>query len=84
MPYAIKTILGWTINGPIGLKRSQAAVSHFISLEQQVERFWTIDSTEILDGPKTSVNDGKVLQLWERATKHGHTNQIMNIKEQIT
>ena len=78
-PYAVKTVLGWTINGPIGLKRKQAAVSHFTSLEQQVERFWTIDSTEILDGPKISANDNKVLQLWERTTRHENGHYVMNI-----
>ena len=54
-------------------------VAHFMSLEQQVEQFWKIDSTEILDGPKISANDRKVSQLWEETTEHRGRHYVMDI-----
>ena len=53
--YAVKTLLGWTINGPIGkgpvgVATCGVAYANFVhadmSLDQQVERFWKIDSIE--------------------------------------
>ena len=40
-PYAVRTNLGWTLNGPIGREKSGPvqAISTYVSLEEQVERF---------------------------------------------
>ncbi|XP_011669772.2 uncharacterized protein LOC100889397 [Strongylocentrotus purpuratus] len=74
--YAVKTILGWTLNGPLGngssLQSFQAS-SSFISddgnmlLEEQVHKFWKLEGTEYLhDNERSmSINDQKALKTWQ-------------------
>eukprot|EP00057_Strongylocentrotus_purpuratus_P015300 XP_011669774.1 PREDICTED: uncharacterized protein LOC100889545 [Strongylocentrotus purpuratus] len=74
--YAVKTILGWTLNGPLGngssLQSFQAS-SSFISddgnilLEEQVHKFWKLEGTEYLhdDERSMSINDQKALKTWQ-------------------
>eukprot|EP00057_Strongylocentrotus_purpuratus_P005270 XP_003730565.1 PREDICTED: uncharacterized protein LOC100888978 [Strongylocentrotus purpuratus] len=74
--YAVKTILGWTLNGPLGngssLQSFQAS-SSFISddgnmlLEEQVHKFWKLEGTEYLhdDEKSMSINDQKALKTWQ-------------------
>ncbi|XP_069105811.1 uncharacterized protein [Argopecten irradians] len=86
-PYAIKTVLGWTINGPLGNISEDlhmASACHFvygksdsdISLEARVERFWSIDTGQVLAGsvPELSVDDRRVLKVWNDTIKlkEGH------------
>ena len=74
-PYAIRTILGWTLNGPIGQQRQKHAVSSFIhsneNLEYQLERFWKLDSVPQNVQDEMSVNDRKALSLWEKSITRG-------------
>ena len=76
-PYATRTMLGWALNGPIS-GQPGGAVSAFIhskdvDLDRQVERFWKLDS-EVRDEPEYSVEDRKVMQLWDQQVtkKDGH------------
>nr|XP_054770423.1 uncharacterized protein LOC129278240 [Lytechinus pictus] len=73
--YAVKTALGWTLNGPLGnggLQNFQAS-SSFISdagnvlLEEQVHKFWKLEGTEYLHDEEKgmSVNDKKALKIWQ-------------------
>ena len=85
-PYATRSILGWTINGPLGLPcgdrrgRRHRATSNFIAmdvtLQEQVERFWKVDDWEALlnERPGTSVEDRQAVDIWERTIelKEGH------------
>jgi len=73
-PYAIRTKLGWTLNGPVSSERSGSvhATSTFVSLslEEQVERFWRIDSSEIHSSKaEMSVEDRAVVDLWDKSIK---------------
>ena len=72
-PYAVRTPLGWTINGPLSSGRSSgSAVSNLIhavpsaesSLEAQVEQFWRLDTGQLtLDQAHLSVDDKHVLEM---------------------
>ena len=70
-PYAVRTALGWTVNGPVGNRhRDHDISSSFISsdanLELQVERFWSLESESLAEQSKCmSVNDKRALRVWE-------------------
>ena len=74
-PYAVRTLFGWTLNGPMpdGI-RSRSVYSHHVSvsLENQVENLWRIDADD--DVTSYSVEDRKVLELWNKEITHdnGH------------
>ena len=70
-PYAIRTTLGWTINGPIGSCNVESCISAFIdatdvALDKQVGRFWEIDTDVSRKEIQMSVEDKEVAELWER------------------
>jgi len=84
-PYAVRTALDWTVNGPMSEKTGSAnALCSFIcasqsiepSLDAQVQQFWKLDTGDVVADSELqpSVNDKKVMDLWERSvTKvHGH------------
>ena len=83
-PYAVRTMLGWTLNGPLtdGYPEARAAC-HFIQadtgpdkgLEAQVERFWKLDIGQTLAGsvPQMSQDDKRVMEVW---------NQSIELKDQ--
>ncbi|XP_011672748.2 uncharacterized protein LOC100889831 [Strongylocentrotus purpuratus] len=71
-PYAVRTVLGWTLNGPVQSDgRRMAVTSHYISdeisLEDQCKLFWSLEGIETLhcDAKGMSVKDREVLKLWE-------------------
>ena len=71
-PYATKTLLGWTLNGPLSTGEHTSVTSHFIqmsqheNLEEKLERFWKIESAGGVDEEKAmSLNDKKVISLWQ-------------------
>ncbi|KAJ8031990.1 hypothetical protein HOLleu_25384 [Holothuria leucospilota] len=70
-PYAVKTILGWTVNGPLSKLKEHVATSNFVTnerLESQLERFWKLDSNDALNETKgMSVNDSKVVAVWDES-----------------
>ncbi|KAK4329183.1 hypothetical protein Pmani_000412 [Petrolisthes manimaculis] len=77
-PYAVRTLLGWTLNGPIGedSKIENDAICNFIyslpvaesHLDQQVERFWKLDNSQDIDESDTmSLNDKRVVEMWKRS-----------------
>ena len=70
-PYAIITILGWTINGPVGPCNAASFISAFIdatdvALDKQVGRFWEIDHDVTHKEIEMSIEDKEVAELWER------------------
>ncbi len=79
-PWASRTKLGWTLNGPLNSKRPSSITANFIRsddiiLSNQVERFWKIDGNGLFDDNKgMSVEDKRVIDLWEKNGKHddGH------------
>ena len=87
-PYATRTMLGWTLNGPIRHQQQKHAVSSFIqsneNLEGQLEKFWKLDSVPQHVQVEMSVNDRKALSLWEKSITHaddGHYEVSIPFRE---
>ena len=76
-PYAVRTALGWSVNGIMADDAgNDNSLCNFIcatgsiehSLEAQVQQFWKIDDDVAADSePQLSVNDKKVISLWEQS-----------------
>jgi hypothetical protein len=71
-PFAVRTLLGWTLNGPGNLnqKVSQSVIAHFISanesIESNIEALWTVENEGLCDDEKSwSPDDVKVIDLWD-------------------
>ena len=74
-PYATKTALGWTFNGPFERGRTWKSTSHFVNtdtdLQKQVEKFWSLDDYVLnQDEPDMSISNRKVVSLWENSISH--------------
>ncbi|XP_077997424.1 uncharacterized protein LOC144450652 [Glandiceps talaboti] len=95
-PYAVRTILGWTVNGPVAKSADEPFISNFIHaglknrddrLEDQVEQFWKLDSGPILAKYKThpSQDDNRVVKKWNESIsmKNGHYHLDIPFKESI-
>ncbi|XP_063964310.1 uncharacterized protein LOC135156299 [Lytechinus pictus] len=90
-PYAIRTKLGWAVSGPVQSKvlhNIHKASASFIDsnseLEDQLQRFWKIEGTIILQRDKDmSLNDRKVLKFWENSIErdNGHYQLPIPFKE---
>jgi len=71
VPFAVRTLLGWTVQGPVKGKNNQRAVVGFtksdIALQQSLQRFWELDSDEKMTDETRgmSVNDKRVIELWQ-------------------
>lgn len=75
-PFAVRTKLGWSINGPLGSSGSTAITfGTYVeevrdgitdtNLEEQVKRFWVIDMPAEGENEKgKSVEDQQVINLW--------------------
>lgn len=74
-PFAIRTLLGWSINGPVSVNGpvSGEVISHFIvdsSLEQKVENLWKVENDGLhVDELSFSQEDVEVLEFWDKNTK---------------
>ena len=77
-PYAVRTALGWTVNGFVSEETGSAnALCSFIcgsrsiepSLDAQVQQFWKLDKDDVTADSELqlSVNDKKVIDLWEQS-----------------
>ena len=64
-PYAVRTRLGWTVNGPVNASETRGEQQAFFTqgeryerLDRQVERFWKLESSGIYDDNRAmSVQD---------------------------
>ena len=87
-PYAVKTILGWALNGPLEVTNRRKVSVNFIHgnslLENQVERFWRMDVCESNVG-SLSVNDKKVMTFWKDTVvkKNGHYEMAIPFRHQL-
>ena len=75
-PFAVRTILGWSLNGPINSfhKVSNRVISHFVKagqIEDDVQRLWSVEN-EGIGGDKMgmSLEDKRVFNLWENQVQH--------------
>jgi len=72
-PYATRTRLGWSLNGPLESERliEESALCNLAradeSLDAQVEQFWKIETSEALANslPQFSVEDNRAVDIWE-------------------
>ena len=82
-PYATKTMLGWTLNGPLGGVRRHSATANFVQadheLNAQLRQFWKIDGPEALieDKKGLSFEDKRVVTLWEESIFHQDDGHYM-------
>ena len=73
-PFAVRTLLGWSVNGPAmtGAPISQRVISNFVSsssLEDMVDNLWSVENEGYRDrDAQLSQADREVLQLWEERT----------------
>ena len=72
-PYAVKTLFGWCLNGPVGCQSVTEVSSHFVNIEQHVEKLWDMESVDE-EMPSFSYEDRRVIDLWNQETSHedGH------------
>ena len=64
-PYAVCTVLGWSISGPVDYdKGKQPVISHFIKLDKQVEKMWKLDNELLYDDRAMSQNNLLVVSFW--------------------
>ena len=66
-PFAMRTMLGWTLNGPTGDVANRKAISYFLSAlttmkDDSSRPAWVEEVEDEVLGP--SINDEKVLKLW--------------------
>ena len=81
-PYAIKTRLGWTVNGPVNASETQGEQQAFFTqgeryeqLDRQLEKFWKLESSGLYDNDRAmSVQDRLVTARWEKVATYedGH------------
>ena len=67
-PFAIRSILGWAMNGPVSSQpTSRRVISNFVStvaIEEKLDRLWEVDNLD--DMPSLSPEDTRVIELWDR------------------
>ena len=87
-PYATRYLLGWTVNGPLGLeydKCQRHVTSNFVTmddtLQKQVETFWKVDDSEaILDEkPSMSIEDRQAIDIWEKSIQKKADHYVLDI-----
>lgn len=89
-PYAVRGILGWTVNGPLGLNKghhkTQPVSTNFLTskedIREQVERFWRYegDSDETVT---MSLDDKRAVHIWEETICHKDGHYQMGIPFKI-
>ncbi|KAK3882373.1 hypothetical protein Pcinc_013239 [Petrolisthes cinctipes] len=69
-PFAIRTSLGWAINGPIDPSKSAVRSSYFVhsisGLEKDPSKLWELEGINS-ESPGMSQNDVKILEAWDRS-----------------
>jgi hypothetical protein len=75
-PYAVKTLLGWTLLGPVETETRREFDVHFINrgdtdLQRQIERMFQMDfnETHATSATEMSVEDRKALSIMEDSAK---------------
>ena len=74
-PFAVRTVLGWTLYGASSVINSASnyVVTHFISsmpeIEQDINVLWWVESEGLGDNNSWSVEDRKVMALWNKTCR---------------
>ncbi|CAH8650301.1 unnamed protein product, partial [Schistosoma rodhaini] len=72
-PYAVKTLLGWTVFGPASFSGSKKKVSNCMSklqtIEDQFRKLYDVEFTDVYSSDKSpSVDDRAAIEIVERGT----------------
>ena len=86
-PYATRSVLGWSLNGPLVARSgTHQSATFFISaqisnnaLSTQVEQFWKCDMHGLADEQRMSINDNQVADRWWKTTRLVDGHYKMNI-----
>ena len=73
VPFATRSFLGWALSGPVPLpcntgnanSGSLFNINLSNDIETQIESLWKVESEGTLDQPEMSIEDKKVIDLWE-------------------
>jgi len=88
-PFAVRTVLGWTIQGPVKKPGGQGAFVNFVrndaELHQKLEKFWKLDFGEELasDAIDMSVEDRRAVSVMQETTSKvdGHYQLAIPFKQ---
>ena len=68
-PYAVKTLLGWTVNGPVASSKTQVEQQAFFTqgewfkqLNQKLERFWKLEYSDLYEDNWAMSVQGKLVE----------------------
>ena len=75
--YASRSLLGWSLNGPVDSDLCAEVSVNFISLEEQVENLWKLESQG--EELSMSVEDRKVVSVWESNVKRENDHYVLPI-----
>lgn len=86
-PYAVKSSLGWTLNGPVGSAGvgSQSVISSFIqndiNLSRQVERMFQLNNVGAANSENqaASLEDKMAINIWNGSVKYSGTHYEVSI-----
>lgn len=78
-PFAVETLFGWVVNGPLSFGRvNHGVISNFVetlSIQEGLDRLWDLEIHGLQNESRSlSVQDRKVLDLWDKELKvvNGH------------
>ena len=77
-PYATRSVFGWALQGHLGYSTLSEITSNFIQLEHKLDRMWEIENDDF-DDKLHSVEDRKVVELWDREIKHENGHYVLPI-----
>jgi hypothetical protein len=91
-PYAVETVLGWTINGPLGrhhhtVRPTTIFIRADHDLTQQFHEFYNREFSESLAdiSTKMSLNDSEAVRIMDETTqlKNGHYQMALPLKNSV-
>ena len=73
-PFAVKTLLGWSLNGPVSPSGavSKKVISHFVTTEpsDDISKLWNLEGDDVFsDRQAWSKEDAKVIEMWDQQVK---------------
>ena len=68
VPYATRTLLGWSVSGPVRGEKTDAMVN-YISLERQVAQFWQIEGGQLNDSKGLFTEDRQALKIMDETVE---------------
>lgn len=83
-PYAVKTALGWTINGPMGHSKARSVRSCFVRLEEEWNDYCNreFEENKYFEKVEMSIEESKALKIMQESCKlkNGHLQVSLPFK----